>query len=128
MLVNAVAMTEQRRGWRTGTASDVPLTAPIRLVSQTLIGGPLVHEYRTNMLMHPTRGWVLLPMPVDVRSTDGYWVVAEPRSGIHGVGDDASEAIRDFWRALDDFDESLTVPLAPNLREQRAVVDLFLTA
>jgi hypothetical protein len=59
------------------------------------------------------------PLPVQVRRTATYCSVAEPESGIHGVGATMDEATSDFYTSLLAFRDVLAkeAELAPHLRQ-----------
>ena len=105
------------------------VVAPPELVSQARqwqTGDSVETRIITKRLRHPRGTSVPLPIPLEVRFGEGYVAVVETRTGIHGLGRTTSEAIADFWEGLRDFDAAIEDPLAPNVRQLKLVLDLFL--
>lgn len=94
------------------------------VVTCSASGNASARTYRTK-LTHTVRGQRLeWPLPVEVRTTDQYTAVADPVSGIHGVGSTPTEALQDFQRALVEFAQELASheELSPSMRRMMLFV------
>lgn len=122
-----VSFTAGPSTWRDGPESDLPPGRTLFLASCSATQEVNATQFRTMFLSLPSGRPVRLPLPIDVRCAPGYWAVTEPLTGIHGVGGTETEAIRDFWQALSDFDAATTGGQARNVRALRSVIDRLLS-
>lgn len=82
-------------------------------------GGSSVFTHKTVLRVTSRGRKMSWPLAVEIRRTPNYVSVADPVTGIHGVGESLAAAMTDFFAAFRDFRDTLArqPDLSPSLRD-----------